>query len=56
MEILSDIARPDVAMVTAIGEAHLGFFKGRLSGREKMKIAHSLREGGIRIFNGDDRS
>jgi UDP-N-acetylmuramoyl-tripeptide--D-alanyl-D-alanine ligase len=56
MEMLSDIARPDVAMVTAIGEAHLGFFKGKAElAREKMKIAHSLREGGIRILNGDDR-
>ncbi len=56
MEILSDIARPDVAVVTAIGEAHLGFFKGKAQlAQEKMKIAQSLREGGIRIFNGDDR-
>jgi UDP-N-acetylmuramoyl-tripeptide--D-alanyl-D-alanine ligase len=56
MEILSDIARPDVALVTAIGEAHLGFFKGKAQlAQEKMKIAQSLREGGIRIFNGDDR-
>ena len=56
MEVLSDIARPDVAMVTAIGEAHLGFFEGRAQlAQEKMKIARSLRQGGIRIFNGDDR-
>lgn len=56
MEILSDIARPDVAIVTAIGEAHLGFFKGKAQlALEKMKIAQSLREGGIRIFNRDDR-
>ena len=56
MEILSDIVRPDVVVVTAIGEAHLGFFKGKAQlAQEKMKIAAGLREGGIRIFNGDDR-
>jgi UDP-N-acetylmuramoyl-tripeptide--D-alanyl-D-alanine ligase len=56
MEILSDIARPDVAVVTAIGEAHLGFFKGKAQlALEKMKIAQSLREGGICVFNGDDQ-
>jgi len=56
MEVLSDMARPDVAVVTAIGEAHLGFFKGKTQlAREKMKIADGLRDGGIRIFNGDDK-
>jgi len=55
METLSEIARPDVTVVTAIGEAHLGFFKGKAQlAQEKMKIAASLREGGIRILNGDD--
>jgi UDP-N-acetylmuramoyl-tripeptide--D-alanyl-D-alanine ligase len=55
MEVLSDIARPDVTVVTAIGEAHLGFFKGRKHlAVEKQKISAGLREGGIRILNGDD--
>jgi UDP-N-acetylmuramoyl-tripeptide--D-alanyl-D-alanine ligase len=55
MEMLSEIARPDVTVVTAIGEAHLGFFKGKAQlAQEKMKIAVSLREGGVRILNGDD--
>ncbi len=55
MEMLSEIARPDVTVVTAIGEAHLGFFKGKAQlAQEKMKIAASLREGGVRILNGDD--
>jgi UDP-N-acetylmuramoyl-tripeptide--D-alanyl-D-alanine ligase len=55
MERLSEIARPDVAIVTAIGEAHLGFFKNRrhLAG-EKKKIAAHLRKGGINILNADD--
>lgn len=56
MEVLSEIARPDVAVVTAIGEAHLGFFKDRRHlAEEKMRIAASLREGGVRVLNADDR-
>jgi UDP-N-acetylmuramoyl-tripeptide--D-alanyl-D-alanine ligase len=55
MEWLSEIARPDVAIVTAIGEAHLGFFKGRRQlAAEKMKVASALMAGGIKILNGED--
>ena len=55
MEWLSEIARPDVAIVTAIGEAHLGFFKGRRHlAAEKMKVASALRPGGVKILNGED--
>ena len=55
MERLSEIARPDVAVVTAIGEAHLGFFKDRHHlAEEKQKIAAHLREGGSNILNADD--
>lgn len=55
MQRLSEIARPDIAIVTAIGEAHLGFFKDRRQlAEEKKKIAAHLRAGGIRIVNADD--
>jgi len=55
MDWLSEIARPDVAVVTAIGEAHLGFFKDRRHlAAEKLRIAAHLREGGIKILNADD--
>ncbi len=55
MEWLSEIARPDVAVVTAIGEAHLGFFKNRRHlAVEKLKIAAHLRKGGTKILNADD--
>jgi UDP-N-acetylmuramoyl-tripeptide--D-alanyl-D-alanine ligase len=55
MERLSEIARPDVALVTAIGEAHLGFFRNRRHlAEEKMKVAAHLREGGTRILNAND--
>jgi UDP-N-acetylmuramoyl-tripeptide--D-alanyl-D-alanine ligase len=57
MEWLSEVARPDVAIVTRIGEAHLGFFKNRRHlAAEKLKIAAGLRAGGVKILNGDDTS
>jgi len=56
MRELSEIARPDVSIVTAIGEAHLGFFKNRAHlAQEKKLIASGLRDGGVEILNGDDR-
>lgn len=55
MEWLSEIARPDIAVVTAIGEAHLGFFRNaRHLAEEKQKIAAHLRKGGTNILNADD--
>ncbi|HVM32792.1 MAG TPA: UDP-N-acetylmuramoyl-tripeptide--D-alanyl-D-alanine ligase [bacterium] len=55
MERLSDIARPDVAVVTAIGEAHLGNFRGkRQLAAEKLKIASHLRPGGTVVLNAED--
>ena len=55
MEGLSETARPDVTVVTAIGEAHLGFFKDkRHLAQEKMKIAAHIRKGGTSILNADD--
>jgi UDP-N-acetylmuramoyl-tripeptide--D-alanyl-D-alanine ligase len=55
MERLSEIARPDLAVVTVIGEAHLEFFRDRRElAREKLMIAAHLREGGKKILNADD--
>ncbi len=55
MEWLSEIARPDVAVVTTIGDAHLGFFKNRKHlAVEKLKVAASLRAGGGKVLNADD--
>lgn len=55
MERLSEIARPDVAVVTAIGEAHLGFFRDRRHlAEEKQRIAAHLKKGGTSILNADD--
>jgi UDP-N-acetylmuramoyl-tripeptide--D-alanyl-D-alanine ligase len=55
MEWLSEIARPDTAVVTAIGEAHLGFFKGKKQlAEEKLKITSRLREKGAVVTNAED--
>ncbi len=55
MEKLSEITRPDVAVVTVIGESHMGFFKSRRHlAEEKQKIAAHLRKGGTNILNADD--
>ena len=55
MERLSEVSRPDVAVVTAIGEAHLGFFRNRKHlAEEKLKVSVGLRLGGIKILNADD--
>jgi len=44
-----------VAVVTAVGEAHLGYFKdARHLAEEKKKIAAHLRKGGTQILNADD--
>jgi UDP-N-acetylmuramoyl-tripeptide--D-alanyl-D-alanine ligase len=56
MEGLSEIARPDVALVTAIGDAHLGHFRGRRQlADEKQKIQSALRPCGRVVLNGEER-
>jgi UDP-N-acetylmuramoyl-tripeptide--D-alanyl-D-alanine ligase len=55
MAPLADIARPDVAVVTLIGDAHGGNFKGRSQvAREKLSVLGSLRQGGVAVLNADD--
>lgn len=55
MEGLSETARPDVALVTAIGDAHLGNFRDRRElAREKRKIQMALRPAGWIVLNGED--
>ena len=52
---LSDIAKPDVAMIINIGTMHiehLGSMEGIL--QAKLEILEGLREGGKIILNGDD--
>lgn len=56
MDILSDMVRPDMAVVTTIGVAHIEFMKTQENIRkQKLSIVHSMKEGGTLFLNGDDR-
>lgn len=55
MDILSDMVRPDMAVVTVIGVAHIEFMKTRENiRRQKLSIVHSMKKGGTLFLNGDD--
>lgn len=52
---LCDIAKPDVAIVTNVGVAHLETFGSQdVIAREKGKIVDNLPNGGVAILNADD--
>lgn len=52
---LCDIARPDVAIITNVGVAHLETFGSREAiAKEKGTLVDNLREGGVAILNADD--
>ncbi|WP_251557807.1 UDP-N-acetylmuramoyl-tripeptide--D-alanyl-D-alanine ligase [Paenibacillus pasadenensis] len=56
MERIANIARPDVVVVTMIGESHISNFGSRKSiAQEKLQIANHLTGDGAIIFNGDER-
>lgn len=53
---LCEIARPDVAVVTNVGKAHLETFGSVLNiGRTKAELVEGLRPGGTAILNTDDK-
>lgn len=55
IELLSRIARPEVAVITNIGEAHLLQLGSREEiARAKLEIVSGLREDGVLIYNGDE--
>lgn len=55
MHTLSEIARPDICVVTVIGVAHMEFLKTKENIRhEKLSIVDGMKEGGILFLNGDD--
>ncbi|TXG07701.1 UDP-N-acetylmuramoyl-tripeptide--D-alanyl-D-alanine ligase [Lactobacillus delbrueckii] len=52
---LSQLVRPDVAVITMIGEAHIEFFGSRDKIADaKMEITDFLQEDGEFIYNGDE--
>jgi UDP-N-acetylmuramoyl-tripeptide--D-alanyl-D-alanine ligase len=52
---LSRIAEPDVAVITNVGAAHLGFFPSvDAIADAKGEILEGLRPGGVAVLNGDD--
>ncbi len=56
MQYLCDIAKPDIAIVTAIGTAHLEFFKSQANIiREKQVLVENVKAGGLVILNHDQK-
>lgn len=52
---LSEVASPDIAVITNVGRGHLERLEGKDGVfREKASILSGLRPGGIAIVNGDD--
>lgn len=55
MHVLSEIARPDICVVTVIGVAHIEYLKTQENiRREKLSIVDGMKEDGILFLNGDD--
>ncbi|CAH0416632.1 UDP-N-acetylmuramoyl-tripeptide--D-alanyl-D-alanine ligase [Periweissella fabaria] len=55
LEFLSDLVKPDMAVITMIGEAHIEFFKTRDHIADaKMEIVSGLQEAGLFVYNGDE--
>ncbi len=52
---LTNIVKPDIAIITNVCEAHIGLFKSRDNiAREKSEIILSLQDNGTAILNRDD--
>jgi UDP-N-acetylmuramoyl-tripeptide--D-alanyl-D-alanine ligase len=55
LRALSDIARPDVAVITMVAPVHLEFFASVDDiAAAKAEILEGLAEGGVAVLNGDD--
>ncbi|MCD9026534.1 UDP-N-acetylmuramoyl-tripeptide--D-alanyl-D-alanine ligase [Cohnella silvisoli] len=54
IKLLSDMAKPDIAIITNIGEAHLGDLGSTHNIiKAKMEILSGLKQNGTLIYNGD---
>ncbi|MBS9336351.1 UDP-N-acetylmuramoyl-tripeptide--D-alanyl-D-alanine ligase [Fructobacillus papyrifericola] len=52
---LSTLAKPDIAVITMIGEAHLEFFKTRANiAKAKLEITAGLKDGGLFLIPADE--
>lgn len=55
MEILSELVKPDICVVTMIGVAHIEFLKTQENIRkEKLSITSHMNPDGVLFLNGDD--
>ncbi len=55
ISLLTSIAKPDVAMITNIGEAHLEGLKTKENiAKAKLEILEGLNKEGIFVYYGDD--
>jgi len=55
IELLSQLAKPDVAVITNIGESHLQELGSRDGiAKAKLEIVSGLKENGIFVYNGDE--
>jgi len=55
MDVLSEMVRPDMAVVTTIGVAHIEFMKTRENIRkQKLSMVHFMKKDGVLFLNGDD--
>lgn len=56
MDILSNMVRPDICVVTVIGVAHIEYLKTQENiRREKLAITNSMNRNGVLFLNGDDK-
>ena len=52
--LLSQLARPDHAIITSVGQAHMEFFDSVLSiARAKLEITEGMKAGGVLLYHAD---
>lgn len=57
IKLLAELAQPEAAIITNIGEAHLLQLGSREEiARAKLEVLHGLKEGGLLVYNGDDET